>query len=368
VIAAALLALTTGSSVLIILATLGTRIVRTSPRRRAHRAWRRRENVVEFTANRWTSHPGELIARFGDGFNDYAILSCPEVPSGRKILRKIKWSSAPVPCRPFRTRLGTRPPLWAHPLRAEIHEIELGPKENRLPAWYIPGKSSHWTIHVQGIRTAREVTFPSMEATVGAGNPTVSVTFRGCGEIMTTRASSLGQEEWRDLEPAIGFAREHGARRVSIIGWSLGASIALELSRERPGLIDDLILVSPVTDWLDTIEYGVRRTGLPRAVGTAVGRFLGTRLSSRMLRGSAPVDVTRLRWSNPGDLKVPTTVMHSRGDEMVPFEQSARFCQAHRELVELVELPAAPHAWLTATAEPIFRSALVTALKAHHKS
>ena len=85
------------------------------------------------------------------------------------------------------------------------------------------------------------------------GITSLVVSYRNDGEAPRSRAGTyaLGATEWRDVDAAVGFARRRGARRILLMGWSMGGAIALqlELNSAHRDVIAGLILESPVIDW-----------------------------------------------------------------------------------------------------------------------
>lgn len=331
---------------------LGLRVVGARPRRKPIVAAGVGSAVVQLEASPEAVAAGSHALRFGANFSEHGILGPVQTNSNGSVTRSIHGLSQPLPPGSWPAVITGYPPMETHPLAGRITNVVVpGPDGAQLPAWYIPGPSSHWTIHVQGIRTSREVTLRSMDRTVAAGLPTLSVTYRGAGESSEVDRSTLGQREWKDLLASVEFARERGAGRVTVVGWSMGAGVALELARRVPSAVDNLILIAPATDWPQVIRHGAARAHLPQWVGGAAVRFIGSRLGAQLLGLPERLEVDRLKWSGHGDLSVPALVIHSRGDQEIPYAISEAFAAAHPELVTLVEFPATPHAW-EANADP----------------
>jgi pimeloyl-ACP methyl ester carboxylesterase len=156
----------------------------------------------------------------------------------------------------------------------------------------------------------------------------------------------LGQTEWHDVDAALDYAVAHGAQNFILVGWSMGAMIALQLTRSsrHRERIAGLCLIAPVVDWRSSILAAGRRARVPAFVTHLAMRVLGSPLSRRATGLQEPIGLSNLDWiTNGADLNVPTLVLHSSGDRSVPIAMSRAFSDAHKELVELVELPAAPH-------------------------
>src|SRR3546814_3547636 len=102
------------------------------------------------------------------------------------------------------------------------------------------------------------------------------VSYRNDGDAPRSRTGTyaLGATEWRDVDAAIGYARRAGARRVVIMGWSMGGAITLQVELNSPhqDVIAAIILDSPVVDWRVVLGYQARLMRLPaRVTGLALG-------------------------------------------------------------------------------------------------
>jgi pimeloyl-ACP methyl ester carboxylesterase len=139
----------------------------------------------------------------------------------------------------------------------------------------------------------------------------------------------------------------------------MGAGIALELLRHQPTAIDRLALVAPATNWRRIIQQGVKRAGLPSFLAQIVTWVLESPVASKLIGMPTPLELDQLDWSRDYTLRVPTLVLHSSGDEEIPFELTRKFAHANPK-VTVVQTARAPHGW-EANADPeLFRSALTS--------
>lgn len=221
-------------------------------------------------------------------------------------------------------------------------EIPLTGGEAR-EAWLFPGDPTHWAIHVQGLRTSRGVTLRTVAAARDAGVTSLAITYRGAGDGPPTRAATLGAREWSELRDAIAYARRSGAERVTVVAWSMGAALMLELLARDPAAVDDLVLMCPISSWPATIEYGARQVGLPRQAAGLAAMLIGSWIGAKLLGLPVPVDVRKLDWTHPGSLPVPTLIIHSQGDETVPWETTKRLVANNPQTATLIETAACPH-------------------------
>ena len=82
---------------------------------------------------------------------------------------------------------------------------------------------------------------------------------------------ALGLSEWRDVEAAIAYAVDRGAREVLLMGWSMGGAIVLQLLDRSPlsSLVSRVVLDAPVIDWGDVLDHHAREHRVPAHVGLA---------------------------------------------------------------------------------------------------
>jgi len=224
--------------------------------------------------------------------------------------------------------------------------VEIHTDHASQPAWLYAGtgaESSTWVIHVHGMLAGRDSALRSVQAVAGAGYTSLVISYRGDREAAgeTREPSALGQAEWQDLDAAIAYARSQGAARIVVVGWSLGATVALEeVTRGLQGAsIDALVLVSPVVSWARTIHYGMARQRVPRWLASSAIALLSSRLGARVLGLPLTLSLTEA----VPTVSIPTLVIHSTGDLTTPFAASEAFA-ASSDRVVLEQFPASPHA------------------------
>ncbi|NUP40121.1 MAG: hypothetical protein HOY76_24680, partial [Streptomyces sp.] len=130
---------------------------------------------------------------------------------------------------------------------------ELGP----LPAWYLPGARTTWVISVHGLGTTREHAMNVLPTLHHQRLTQLVLAYRG--DTGAPRPADgighLGRTEWRDLDAAMRYAVEYGAERLVLLGWSVGATMALHAQRLSAvrDRVAGLVLDSPVLDWRATV-------------------------------------------------------------------------------------------------------------------
>ncbi|TFC75896.1 alpha/beta fold hydrolase [Cryobacterium sp. TMS1-20-1] len=235
------------------------------------------------------------------------------------------------------------------PFTAVIIPTALGPAPAyRFDAPIDRPPTSTWAIHIHGQGASRAGPLRGVPVAHRAGLTSLVVSYRNDQEAPSSRdrKSMLGQTEWHDIDAALEYAVAHGAESIILVGWSMGAIIALQLTRsaQQRKRIAGLCLIAPVVDWRSTILAAGRRARVPAPVTRLALGALGSSLWRRATGLQESMRLSDLNWINNGrDLNVPTLVLHSSGDRSVPITLSQAFADAHTELVELVTLPPAPH-------------------------
>lgn len=135
-----------------------------------------------------------------------------------------------------------------------------------------------------------------------------AVDFRGHGR--SGGRSSVGRDETHDLDAAVDWARQQGYRTVTVVGFSMGASIALRHAAigDSPG--DAVVSVSSPSRWYIRESAPMRRVQwlLESPIGLPVGRALGVRLGDPWFDlPASPVEAI-------GSISGPTLLVHGTAD------------------------------------------------------
>lgn len=232
-----------------------------------------------------------------------------------------------------------------------VVETELGP----APAWLVRPDTGNilesenrWVIQVHGRAVMRAETIRAVPVFRDAGYTSLLISYRNDFEAPASADGrySLGDTEWRDVEAAIAFAKEHGATSVVLMGWSMGAATVLQAVGRSSfaSMVTGLVLDSPVIDWVDAIDHQARGRGAAKPLRKIAYAMIGSSWGRLFTGLHAPIDLRRLDFvRRAADLAVPTLILHSDDDDYVPSAPSRALAKARRDIVTLEAFSTARH-------------------------
>ncbi|MFH8249882.1 alpha/beta hydrolase family protein [Microbacterium sp. B2969] len=232
------------------------------------------------------------------------------------------------------------------PFTPELIGSSVGP----CPAWLFPSSepSETWVIQIHGRGTNRQECLRAVPLFHAAGITSLVVSYRNDGEAPRSRTGTyaLGATEWRDVDAAIGFARRRGARRIILMGWSMGGAIALQvaLNSAHRDLIAGLVLESPVVDWRIVLDYQAKLLRIPHTVADLAIGALKSEWATPLTRTGSPIPFDRLDVvARADELRHPILILHSDDDGFVPSDASHDLVVRRPDLVELQVFEVARH-------------------------
>ncbi|WP_169582504.1 MULTISPECIES: alpha/beta fold hydrolase [Microbacterium] len=295
-----------------------------------------------------TGLPGRY-GLFTSGSADYvklgSVLSQDATSVKRKLLTHVGSDARLSPEAAFSGWYYDRPDQLQLPYSPELIGSTVGP----CPAWLFPaGDGDVWVIQVHGRGTTRAECLRAVPLFHSLGITSLIVSYRNDGEAPRSRAGTytLGATEWRDVDAAVGFARRRGARRILLMGWSMGGAIALQVSLNSAhrGAIAGLVLESPVIDWRIVLEYQARAMRVPTTVSGLAIEALQHEWAAPITRSGSAIPFDRLDVvSRAAELRHPILILHSDDDGFVPSDASHDLVVARPDLVQLEVFEVARH-------------------------
>lgn len=237
------------------------------------------------------------------------------------------------------TYSGTPAAARGLPFSEVVVEGELGP----MPAWLVPGRvrpePETWAIVVHGINDDPQVGLRILPTLRRAGLSSLSITYRDDlgAPPSPDGMHHQGLTEWRDLEAAARYALAHGARRLVLIGYSMGGALIGQLMQRSPlaSRVSALVLDAPALDWNAILEFNAERMGYPAFAALPVKWAIDVR--------------TNPDWNSLDLLQhteafhLPTLLFHGTDDEVVPIETSEDFAAELPDWVTYYAVPEAGH-------------------------
>ena len=245
---------------------------------------------------------------------------------------------------------------WYYVTPSELHlpweSVLIGSPAGPCPAWFFPaantGNADTWVIQVHGRGTTRSECLRAVPVFHALGLPNLVVSYRNDGEAPRSRGGSyaLGASEWRDVDAAIGYALRHGARRVVLMGWSMGGAIALQtaVSSGNRDRIAGLVLDSPVVDWRTVLRFQAREEGLREPLPALAMGVLENTFTARLGGAENAIRFDRLDMvARASELQAPILILHSDDDGFVPADASHALAAARPDLVTMPAFAVARH-------------------------
>lgn len=235
-------------------------------------------------------------------------------------------------------------------LGVEYDDVTVSTEFGPAPAWHIPPRrrSNRWMIGVHDRAVRRQETLRSVPVFRDAGYHSLLVSYRNDGDAPQSPDGryALGDTEWRDVEAAMRYAIDHGAKRIVLMGWSMGGATVLQALTRSPlePYVTGIVLESPVVDWVTALHYQGVAKRLPRLIRWGVVGLLTRRWAKRITGQGAPIDLQRLDIvTRAQELHTPILLLHSEDDGYVPATASRALAMARPDIVSFELFTTARH-------------------------
>lgn len=250
--------------------------------------------------------------------------------------------------------------VYRHPrdLGVPYREVRIPTALGTAPAWFIPAEDefdedladagTDWAIHVHGRGVQRPECLRGVPVFRSHGFASLVVSYRNDSEASASPDGkySLGDTEWQDVESAIEYAIGRGARRIVLVGWSMGGAIVLQtITRSRfAAHIVGIVLESPVIEWNSVLHFQAAQARIPGIVRDAAVRAIGNPWGRPLTGQDQSIDMKRLDLvANAESLEHPILILHSDDDGYVPSIGSRALAEARPDIVTFVPFTVARH-------------------------
>jgi len=242
--------------------------------------------------------------------------------------------------------------LQPEELGLPVTSVEIPTDLGQAPAWIFPAPDDadegRWVIQVHGWGATRQEGLRAVRTYHEAGFTCLLASYRNDGDAPESldRRYGLGGTEWRDIEAAIAYAVEHGARSIVLMGWSMGGAVVLQTITRSTAVehVTGIVLESPVVDWIDTLSYQGNLLRLPDLVTRGAMRLIESEWSGPITGQGAPIDLRSMDFvARASELSLPMLILHSDDDGFVPSTGSRALAEARSDIVTLVSFDVALH-------------------------
>ena len=265
--------------------------------------------------------------------------------------------------------------LTPEELGFDVESVEIETSLGQAPAWHVPAgemgaDQDRWVIQVHGWGAAREEGLRAVPVFRASGYSSLLISYRNDRDAPASedKRYGLGGTEWLDVEAAIRFARDRGAKSIVLMGWSMGGAVVLQTITRSPSvdLITGLVLESPVVDWIDALEYQAKLLKLPPVITLGALRIIGSDWGAPITGQGAAIDFASMDFvARAADLSLPMLVLHSDDDGWVPSTSSRALAIARPDIVTFVPFENALHTKLWNYDEERWRRSIAEWLSAH---
>ncbi|MDI7275356.1 MAG: alpha/beta fold hydrolase [Anaerolineae bacterium] len=209
----------------------------------------------------------------------------------------------------------------------------------RLHGWLVPAGRPRGTViflHGHGGTPAPDLVY--VPAFRERGFTVLLLEFRAHGQ-SEGRFTSVGYFERRDLAAAVRFLEARGVRRVGLLGFSMGAVVAMAGAGDLPA-VAAVVADCGFAELSSAAAFGARARGIPPFLTGIVGRLIVLVASLRLGAPLWAADPIR----NVGRISPrPLLIIQAGRDEYVPVSDARRLFAAAGEPKELWIEPEAQH-------------------------
>jgi uncharacterized protein len=235
-------------------------------------------------------------------------------------------------------------------LSTPVREVHYSSPAGSFGAWFVPGRGDAWVIFTHGaLGSDRSEALRAMRTTSALHLPSLAIQYRNDQGVPADPSDryQYGRTEWRDLEGAVRYALDHGARSVVLVGYSMGGAITAAFMQQSPlaAKVTGVVLDSPMLDLSRTIEYAAEQSRFP-VIGSPPTSLIW--VAERMAGFRYDLDWDAVNYlGDPSWVRVPTLIFQGDEDDRTPIASTERLRRSKPKLVTLMKVKGAGHveAW-----------------------
>ena len=224
-------------------------------------------------------------------------------------------------------------------LNIDYEEVPLNCELGICPAWKVEGDRENWVIVVHGKGSNREESLRILETLKKTDTSILVITYRNDPETNPSENGYYGfGQEWPDLEIAVEYALQQGAKKIILYGFSMGGAISLGFLQEstHSSNVVGLILDAPVISFNSLVNHGIAERNVPKFIGE-IGKWVATQ------RFKIPWDKMDY-FKTATELEIPVLIFHGTKDKLTPVKESEKIAQENDKNVTLVTTNGVGHA------------------------
>jgi alpha-beta hydrolase superfamily lysophospholipase len=300
------------------------------------------DGTVTLAASRLTAQPGTWGLRWAAASaGGLAVIGPVTVENRAEVVRPLLGGQHPEPgCVAVLDAGPFDPDPAARGLSFE--DVHVPGPLGLYPAWEIPADGDTWVVLVHGRGGSRREALRILLALHARGHPQLVISYRNDEDAPPSPDGHyhLGDTEWEDVEAAVRYAVDRGARRIVLFGWSMGGAITgafLDRSAEA-SRVSAVVWDAPLVDWRATLRQQARNRRLPPGLSPLASAVTSRRIGIDFDR----FDLLR----RPPAVRPPTLLVHSSGDTAVPVSASRALAAAAPALgwpLRYLEVPTVEH-------------------------
>ena len=231
-------------------------------------------------------------------------------------------------------------PLTAHGLPFE--EVSFSSPLGTLGAWLIDGGDT-WVIHVHGHAGDRFEALRSIPPVIRAGASSLVIDYRNDDGLDEDPSGYYlyGMTEWEDLEAAVQYALDQGAKSVIPYGYSMGGGIVMSFLYNSPlaSSVSGVVLDAPMLDLSRVVDQAGGQRSIPGFI---------TNTAKLIVEQRFDIEFDDLEYLDDADrLEAPILLFHGDDDDRIPVETSDDLAGSRPDLVTYERVAGAKHvhAW-----------------------